>query len=250
MRLDGKVAVVTGGGSGIGRATAIRCAREGARVILTDIVEAAGRETEALIRKEDGDGRFVPGDVTSASDWQRITHRIETDHGRLDILFNNAGRNLIKDITEVEDEEWDALLDLNLKGVFLGCKYSLPLMVKSGAGSVINTASTLGLLALPKMPAYAASKGGVIALTRQLAVDYARHGIRINCICPGPVLTPRIQRYVESGTIDVEGLIRGVPMGRLGQPEEIAAVVAFLASEDASFITGTAICVDGGQTAL
>lgn len=249
MRLKGKVALVTGGASGIGRATAIHFAREGARVVIMDIVESAGRETEELVRSEGVEGLFLSGNVTSPSDWQHIVDRIAADCGRLDVLFNNAGTNLLKNIIDLSEAEWDALLDLNLKGVFLGCKYGIPLMLKSRGGSIINNASTLGLIGMAKMPAYSASKGGVIALTKQLAIDYAPHGIRINCICPGPVLTPRIQRYLDAGTVIAEDLLRGVPMGRFAQPEEIASAVAFLASEEASYVTGAAICVDGGQTA-
>ena len=249
MRLKDKVMVVTGGGSGIGQAAALRCAREGARVMIMDIVEAGGLETEKALRDHGGEGFFLCADVTKEPDWRKLTSAVEDRYGRLDVLFNNAGSNLAKPVTDLTEEEWDGLLDLNLKGVFLGTKHAIPLMLKAGGGSIINTASTFGLIGFPKMPAYCASKGGVVALTRQLALDYARQNIRVNCICPGPTLTPRIRQYLERGSVAAEDILTGVPMGRFAQPEEIAATVLFLASDEASYITGTALVVDGGQTA-
>lgn len=249
MRLRDKVMVVTGGGSGIGQASALTCAREGARVVIMDVVESGGRETEKALKDQGSEGFFVHADVTKASDWQRLLKAVEDRYGRLDVLFNNAGSNLAKPVTELTEEEWDGLVDLNLKGVFLGVKHAVPLMLRAGGGSIINTASTFGLIGFPKMPAYCASKGGVIALTRQLALDYARQKIRVNCICPGPTLTPRIQRYLDGGMARADDILQDVPMGRFARPEEIAATVLFLASEEASFVTGTALVVDGGQTA-
>lgn len=241
--------VVTGGGSGIGRAAALRCAREGARVVIVDIVETGGLETEKALREQDGEGFFLCADVTKEPDWRRLMGAVEARYGRLDVLFNNAGSNLSKPVTDFSEEEWDGLLDLNLKGVFFGAKHAIPLMLRAGGGSIINTASTFGLIAFPRMPAYCASKGGVVALTRQLALDYARQNIRVNCICPGPTLTPRIQRYLERGDVAAADILNGVPLGRFAEPEEIAAAVLFLASDEASYITGTALVVDGGQTA-
>lgn len=248
MRLKDKVMVVTGGGSGIGQATALRCAREGARVVIMDIVEEGGRETEKSLRAQGSEGFFQRADVTKEGDWRQLMGSVQDRYGRLDVLFNNAGSNLSKPVTEFTEEEWDGLLDLNLKGVFLGAKHAIPLLLNAGGGSIINTASTFGLIGFPRMPAYCASKGGVVALTRQLALDYARQNIRVNCICPGPTLTPRIRRYLESGTASADDILSGVPMGRFAQPEEIAATVLFLASDEASYITGTALVVDGGQT--
>lgn len=241
--------VVTGGGSGIGRAAALRCAREGARVVIVDIVETGGLETEKALREQGGEGFFLHADVTKEPDWRQLMGAVEARYGHLDVLFNNAGSNLSKPVTDFSEEEWDGLLDLNLKGVFFGAKHAIPLMLKAGGGSIINTASTFGLIAFPRMPAYCASKGGVVALTRQLALDYARQNIRVNCICPGPTLTPRIQRYLERGDVAAADILNGVPMGRFAEPEEIAAAVLFLASDEASYITGTALVVDGGQTA-
>ncbi len=249
MRLQNKVMVVTGGGSGIGQATVLRCAREGARVAVVYRGEAGRIETEGMLQKQGSEGLFIQADVAKESDWRRIVTTVEERYGGLDILFNNAGNNLIKPVTEVTEQEWDGLMNLNLKGVFLGVKHAIPLMLKGGGGSIVNHASSLGLIALPSMPTYCASKGGVIAFTRQIALDYARRNIRANCICTGPTLTPRLRRYVDEGKTVPEKLLMGVPMGRFGQPEEIAAAVLFLASDDASFITGAALSIDGGQTA-
>lgn len=248
MRLKDKVMVVTGGGSGIGQAAALLCAREGARVVIMDIAEAGGVETEKALKEQGTQGFFLRADVTKAEDWQRTLDAVVGRYGRLDVLFSNAGSNLAKPVTDFTEEEWDGLVDLNLKGVFLGAKHAIPLMLRAGGGSIINTASSFGLIAFPKMPAYCASKGGVIALTRQLALDYARQNIRVNCICPGPTLTPRIKRYLDGGMARADEILSGVPMGRFAQPEEIAATVLFLASAEASYVTGSALVVDGGQT--
>lgn len=249
IRLENKVVVITGGGSGIGQAAVLRSAREGARVVVVDRSEAGGLETDRILKEQGKEGLFLQADVTKESDWRRIMGVVEEQYGRLDILFNNAGNNLIKPVTEVSEEEWDSILDLNLKGVFFGAKHAIGLMLKGGGGSIVNHASSLGLIALPSMPTYCASKGGVIAFTRQLALDYARRNIRANCICTGPTLTPRLRRYMESGDTSAKELLKTIPMGRFAQPEEIASVFVFLASDDASFVTGAALVVDGGQTA-
>lgn len=248
MRLKHKVAVVTGGAMGIGQATALRFSREGAKVVVVDIAEREGHETERLLREYKPECLFITGDVTREKDWQRVMNVVEKTYGRLDILFNNAGTNLFKPITDLEEVEWDRIIALNLKGVFFGAKHALTMMVKAGGGSIINTCSTTALIGLPNMSVYSASKGGILALTRQLALDYGPHNIRVNCVCPGATLTPLVQKEIDRKLVAVDTLTHGVPMGRLGQPSEIAAAVLFLASEDASYVTGTALVVDGGRT--
>lgn len=248
MRLKDKIAIVTGGSRGIGHATAKRFAQEGAKVIIVDIAENEGHETERTLREYVSESLFIPADVTRESDWQSVMNIVKKNYGRLDILFNNAGTNLIKPATEITEKEWDSIITLNLKSVFFGTKYSVSMMLKAGGGSIINTASTAALIALPKMSVYSASKGGVLSLTRQLASEYASYNIRVNCICPGVTLTPLVQREMDLGLVTSETLIHGVPMGRFGKPSEIAAAVLFLASDDASYVTGTALVVDGGRT--
>lgn len=246
MRLKDKVAIITGGASGIGKATALLFLKEGARGVIVDVDVEAGKETE----RASGEAlRFLEADVASEAEWKRIVEFARKEFGRLDILFGNAGTNLLKPVTDFTLEEWERLLSLNLRGVFLGIKHCIPFMLEGGGGSIINTASSFGLIGSPRTPAYSASKGGVIALTRQVAVDYARQGIRANSICPGPTLTPRIQRYVDQGSISIREMEAMVPMGRMARPEEIAHLVLFLASDEASYVTGAAIPVDGGQTA-
>ncbi len=249
MRLKDKVMVVTGGGSGIGQATALRCAREGANVVVVYRSEPGHVETERKFQEQGSQGFFIQADVSKESDWQRVISIMEERYGRLDVLFNNAGRNVPKPVTEVTEEEWDSLLNVDLKGVFLGAKHSIPLMLKGGGGVIINNSSSFGLIGFPNMPTYCAAKGGVIALTRQLAVDYARQNIRVNCICPGATLTPPVRRHLDEGSVSRETLARLIPMGRYAEPEEIAAAVLFLASDESSYMTGAVLVVDGGQTA-
>lgn len=248
MRLKGKVAVITGGAQGIGQATALRFAQEGAKVAIVDIAEAEGHETERMLQQQEPECLFIHGDVTKELDWQGVMNTVEKKYGRLDIAFNNAGTALHKPTTEVSEDEWNRIIDINLKGVFFGAKYAIRMMLNGGGGAIINTASTAALVGLTNMSVYCASKGGVLALTRQLAVDYAQYNIRVNCVCPGPTLTPLLQREIDLGLATAEGFINAVPMRRLAKPSEIASAVLFLASDDASYVTGTALVVDGGQS--
>jgi NAD(P)-dependent dehydrogenase (short-subunit alcohol dehydrogenase family) len=186
--------------------------------------------------------------VTREADWQKVMNIVEKTFGSLDILFNNAGTNLFKPAVEIAEEEWDRIITLNLKGVFFGAKHALTMMLKAGGGSIVNTSSTTALIGLPKMSVYSASKGGIAALTRQLAVDYAPHNIRVNCVCPGVTLTPLVQREMDLGLATADVLTHGIPMARFGKPSEIAAAVLFLASDDASYVTGISLVVDGGRT--
>lgn len=249
MRLKNKVMLVTGGGSGIGQATVLLCAREGAKVAVVYRSEAGRIETERMLQEQGGEGLFIQADVRYETDWQRVISAVEEKYGRLNVLFSNAGIHVRKPVTEVTVDEWDDLLDVNLKGAFLGVKHTIPLMIKSGGGSIIIITSTFGLVGGLTRPAYCASRGAVIALTRQLALDYVGQNIRVNCLCSGPVLVPRVRQLIEEGNVSAEEMLKEVPMGRFAQPQEIAASVVFLASDEASYITGSTLVVDGGWTA-
>jgi len=248
-RLDGKVGIVTGAASGIGRAIALALAEEGARVTAADInlegLKATARAASGTIR--------VQGcDVSRADDVRSLVDETVGAFGGLHILCNNAGISIPNRVTDLSEEDWDRTLAVNLKGVFLGCKYGIPAMLRSGGGSIINTGSVNSLVAESYLSAYCASKGGVLMLTKEIALDFAREGIRCNCICPGWVDTPINTPHAEMmGGLDkvLEGLPEWQPIGRQGYPKEIASVVVFLASDDSSFMTGSAVVVDGGMTA-
>lgn len=253
MKLNQKVAIVTGAGSGIGRATALLFAREGARVIVADVVESAGRETVAQIEAGGGEAVFVRVDVSQAAEVENMVRVAVDRFGGLDVLFNNAGLTIPAMVTETSEEVWDKSIDVNLKGVMLGCKYAIPEMLKRGGGAIINTASMLGLVASPRQAPYSAAKGGVVLLTKQVAIDYAHANIRVNCICPSEVNTPMHRKFIEE-TPDPEAtrrrLLERIPLNRVAEPEELASVALFLASADSSYITGVALPVDGGLTAM
>lgn len=253
MKLNGKVAIITGAGSGIGRATALLFAREGAKVAAADLVVSAGEETVAEIMANGGEAVFVRVDVAQAAEVERMVRAAVETYGRLDILFNNAGLTLPAMVTETTEELWQMSIDVNLKGVMLGCKYAIPEMQKGGGGSIINTASMLGLVASPRQAPYCAAKGGVILLTKQVAIDFARDNIRVNCICPSEVDTPMHRKFIAASP-DPEAtkkrLLERIPLNRVAQPEEIATTALFLACDDSSYVTGVALPVDGGLTAL
>jgi meso-butanediol dehydrogenase/(S,S)-butanediol dehydrogenase/diacetyl reductase len=241
LRLEGKVALITGAGRGIGRATAILFAKNGAKIVVVDIDSNVGEETVNLIKRAGGDAIFVKADVSKAADAEKAVRATIEKYGRLDILFNNAGIELEGRVEEMSESDWDKLICINLKSIFLCSKYAIPQMLKQGGGVIINTASITGFQGLGHEAAYCASKGGVIALTKAMAVEYAPYNIRVNCICPGPIAT-RL-------TSPRQSIIRKIPMGRLGKPEEIAYVALFLASDESSFVTGHALVADGGMTA-
>ncbi len=251
MRLEGKVAVITGGAGGIGRETALLFAGEGARVVVADVNQTGGRETEALVRGRGGQARFVCADVSRSADCEAMIAAAEQSFGRLDVLFNNAGIMHPRDDDAVatDEEIWDLTMSVNLKGVYLGCKHGIPALRRAGGGSVINTASFVALLgaATPQL-AYTASKGGVLAMTRELAVVHAREGIRVNALCPGPLRTEMLMSFLDTEEKRRRRLVH-VPMGRFGEAREMAQAALWLACEESSYVTGTTFLVDGGITA-
>jgi len=247
MRLSDKVALITGGGSGIGRQAALLFAKEGAKVAVVDLDEKSGRETASMIK----DAIFVRADVSAARDCQQMVEAAEKAFGRLNVLFNNAGIMLAKDDDAISTEEavWDQTLDVNAKGVFLGCKYGIPALRRAGGGSIINTASFVARLgaATPQI-AYTASKGAVLSMTRELAIIHAREKIRVNALCPGPLKTELLMKFLNTEAKLNRRLVH-LPMGRFGEAEEIARAALFLASDESSYITGSESMVDGGLTA-
>ncbi len=253
MRLKDKVALVTGAGSGIGRATAILLAKEGAKVVVADVDPKGGTETATKIKNAGGEALFVQADVSKAVDAENMIKTAVDKYGRLDVLFNNAGINPQGTVVDTSEELWDRIIDINLKGVFLSSKYAVPLMEKRG-GVIVNTASVNGICALPNECAYDASKGGVIMLTKAMALDHGHQNIRVNCICPGITRTPLIERYIQESPHPEEALENSTKLNyairRLIEPEEIAHTVLFLASDEASAITGAVYVVDGGYTAI
>jgi len=252
MRLLGKVALITGGTSGIGRATALLFAREGAKVAITGRNEERGQAVRAEIEQAGGEGLFLQADVRLAADCQRAVEETVRAYGRLDILFNNAGVYYPRTVVECSEEEWDLTLDINLKGAFLMSKYALPVMIAQGGGVIIHNASGWGLVGGDAAAAYCASKGGLVLLTKAMAIDHGRQGIRVNCVCPGDTDTPMLPLDAQMRGMAWEEYLAGGanrPLGRIGRPEEIAYAVLFLASDEASYITGAVLAVDGGGTA-
>jgi NAD(P)-dependent dehydrogenase (short-subunit alcohol dehydrogenase family) len=248
---DGKVAIVTGGSSGIGRQAALNFARNGASVLVADILEEDGHETIDLIQKAGGSGQFMKVDVSKSSEVQAMVDQAVLSYGRLDFAFNNAGiegpsGGAFYDYTE---EAFDRLISINLKGVFLCMKYELPVMIKQGKGAIVNTSSIAGLVGFAGMPGYSASKFAIIGLTKAAAVQHSKDGVRINAVCPGVIRTPMIDRLTGQEPAAEAAFAAGHPIGRLGEPEEIGDAVIYLCSDAASFITGVALAVDGGWTA-
>jgi NAD(P)-dependent dehydrogenase (short-subunit alcohol dehydrogenase family) len=250
--LAGKVAVITGGGSGLGRAIASLFSSEGARVAVIDVDRSLGEEAVRAIRDLGGDALFAEAGVSKASDVERAMKTVVQRYGRLDILVNNAGITSKGSVVELSEETWDRVIGVNLKGVFLCSKYGIAEMVRTGQGAVVNIASVLGLVGNSSEAAYCASKGGVIALTRAMALDFARFNVRVNCVCPGSILTPMFERLMTDAPDREEALRRNaekIPMGRVAKPEEVAKMVLYLASDDSSYVTGSVLTIDGGWTA-
>ncbi len=250
----GRTAVITGGGSGIGQAAAILFSQNGARVVVADVDTRGGRKTVREIEKHEGEAIFVAANVSKAIEVDRLMVKAVDEFDSIDVLFNNAGVPGPHSITDTSEEEWDRVLDVNLKGVFLCSKYAIPYMKKNRRGSIVNTASAVGLVGSAGQVSYCASKGGVVILTKAVALDCAGWGIRVNCVCPGFVETPMVERFLAGIDASERGRVRDSleklhPLGRFAKPEEIARAVLYLASDEASFVTGCAFPVDGGWTA-
>ena len=249
MRLENKVALISGGARGMGAVEAHMFAAEGARVIIGDVLEDEGRQTEASVNEAGGECVFVRLDVTSEADWNAAVATAVARFGKLDILVNNAGISSTGGIEDITAEEWDRTLDINTKGVFLGTKAAIPEMRKAGGGSIVNISSGAGIAPAPGTSgAYAASKGAVRIFSKSTAVQYARENIRCNSVHPGPIETPML-RSARGSADQMEDTIQRVPLGRIGRPEEIAYGVLYLASDESSFVTGSELVIDGGRTA-
>ncbi|MDA0824123.1 MAG: SDR family oxidoreductase [Proteobacteria bacterium] len=249
VSMKGRTALVTGGGSGIGRATALAFARAGANVVVADVDVAGGNETLALMSTLAGK-HFVQTDVSQSSAVEALVKTVVDTFGSLDFAFNNAGiQGEISQTADCTEENWDRITGINLKGVWLCMKYEIAQMLKQGAGAIVNNSSNFGLVGSNGMPAYSASKHGVIALTKTAALEYAQSGIRVNAVCPGPVETPLVTKIIERQPEIVDAITEREPIGRMGQPEEIANAVVWLCSDEASFVVGAALPVDGGFVA-
>lgn len=250
VRLLGKVALVTGGAMGIGKAVVARFLREGARVAFSDIDTDAGHKTVTEFESL-GQLIFVQGDVAVEADARRMVAETVAEFGRLDILVNNAGITLSATVTETDEADWDRVLDVNVKGIYLCSKHAIPHLIASG-GSIVNLGSIAGVVGLNANAAYNASKGGVILLTKNMALDYADRNIRVNAVCPAMIMTPMLESFIRlqpDPHAYVKRVEQSTPLGRMGTAEEVTAAVLFLASDESSYITGSALMVDGGYTA-
>jgi NAD(P)-dependent dehydrogenase (short-subunit alcohol dehydrogenase family) len=251
MRLQNKVALITGAGSGIGKETSLLCAKEGASIVAVDVNDATGQAIVEAITNDGGEAVYVHADVSKAADCENMVATTEKTFGKLNVMFNNAGISHADDddATKTTEEVWDLTFRINVKGVFLGCKYGIPALRRAGGGSIINTASFVAILgaATPQL-AYTASKGAVLSMTRELATIHARENIRVNALCPGPLNTELLMKYLNTPEKKQRRLVH-IPMGRFGEAKEMAYAVLYLASDESSFVTGTEFMVDGGITA-
>ncbi len=248
--LQGKVIIVTGGGSGIGRATSLKLAKEGAKVMIADYVPESAERTVKMIKEAGGEASHIAADVSIARQVEMMVGKTVETYGRLDGAFNNAGiEGRMADTVECPEEIFDRTIAINLKGVWLCMKYEIPQMLKGGGGAIVNTSSGAGLVGVESLPAYSASKHGVVGLTKTAALEFARQNIRVNCVCPGLIRTPMVERMIDSGGMNEQDFVAGEPVGRMGKPEEIAEGVAWLLSDAASFVTGHSMSIDGGWVA-
>jgi NAD(P)-dependent dehydrogenase (short-subunit alcohol dehydrogenase family) len=255
MRLKDKVAIITGATSGIGRAGAILFAREGAKVVAVGRRKAAGEETVGRIKADRGEAIFVKADVSKGNEIKGMVDETVQTYGKVDILFNNAGilpDSSKRELKDLSEEAWDQVMEVNVKGVFLTSKYVIPEMIKTGGGSIINTSSNFGHIAVKNRSAYVTSKGGVTLLTKAMALDYAPHNIRVNCVCPALVETEMASEFLKMARKEEKlwgEIMATIPLGRVGTPEDVAYAALFLASHESSWITGSSLMVDGGYTA-
>jgi meso-butanediol dehydrogenase/(S,S)-butanediol dehydrogenase/diacetyl reductase len=248
LRFAGEPVVVTGGGSGIGRASCVALAELGATVVIVGRTESKLRETEALLRGKGADCAIFVADVAAEDQVARLRDEVERRWGRLKGLLNNAGDNHVRSLHEVTTEKWREIIAVDLDSVFFMCRAFIPLLLKAAKPAIVNVASTFGVIGHPKMPVYCAAKGGVVNLGRQMAVDYGAQNLRVNSLCPGPTLSPRVKSYFDSGLVPRAPTEEMVPLKRLAECHEIANMAAFLLSDAASFVHGATIVVDGGQT--
>jgi NAD(P)-dependent dehydrogenase (short-subunit alcohol dehydrogenase family) len=249
-RVDGKVALITGGSSGIGRAAALLFGREGAKVMVADYNAEGGERTTKSIREAGGVAAFHAADVSNPSEVEALIAKVVETYGRIDCAFNNAGiEGQMSNTAECSIENWNRVIAIDLTSVFLCMKFELAQMIKSGAGSIVNTASVAGILGLANAPAYVAAKHGVAGLTKTAALEFAQKGIRVNAVCPGFIRTPMVERVLDRGVFSEEQIFAAEPMHRMGKPEEIAETVLWLCSDASSFVTGLPMPVDGGYAA-
>ena len=251
MKLENKIAIITGAASGIGKSIALAFSREGAKVVVSDINVENGEATAARIKADHGEALFIEADVSESKAVENLIDSTIKHFGVLDIMVNNAGIEIVQRLADTDEQLWDRLIAINLKGVFLGTKYAIPKMLENGGGNIINMSSVAGIMGAGGLGAYNASKGGVVLLTKNTAMDYGKQNIRANCICPGFISTPMVENIMAlPGAEEIKNKIFGLcPAGRLGTPEEVAHCAVFLASDESSFINGHALVVDGGMSA-
>jgi NAD(P)-dependent dehydrogenase (short-subunit alcohol dehydrogenase family) len=252
ISLDGKVAIVTGGSSGIGLASAELLAEVGATVVILDINESKGIRAEEQIKKLGGKAKFLFCDVSSDSECKQTVQAIHKEFGRIDVLFNNAGVMRRKNVVNLEEKDWDLMIDVNLKSIYLLSRYVIPIMIEGKGGSIINNGSGWGIKGGPNAVAYCAAKGGVVNMTRAMAIDFGKQGIRVNCVCPGDVDTPLLRGEAKQLGLDEEEFLKEAadrPLGRIGDVKDVAHAVLYLASDLSSWVTGTFLIVDGGGLA-